>query len=237
MREKLRQMPKRDVNLLLILLAIIVFLVLYFLVYSKFNAKTEALEKEIDGLKPRLMDLQEKSRQIDTYNQSIKSDGADFNKMMLRYPNDVRPEDQIMYIVNLEESVGLTSDAISFGEKKSVLEFKGVKEDKDGNYQTVPLTGFQAPMTVSCKMGYQQMKDAVAFINKTNYSTVLDSLAISYDKSTGELGGVLAVSKYYISGMDNTYYETNVDGVNLGTANIFGTTGVVSPSPSPAPAK
>ena len=58
-------LSKRDINLLLILLAIVILVGAYLGIYSPLVSQTEAVEAEIAELKPRL-------EQLEGYNSNLK---------------------------------------------------------------------------------------------------------------------------------------------------------------------
>lgn len=218
---------KKDIKLLLILGGIVAFVVSYFVVFADFTDKTEALESEIAQLQPKLAELEMHLGKINEYKVSIEENSGSIKKTMPRFPNAVRPEDKIMYAVDLEKEVGLDISSVSFSDPVAVLAIKGILEDENDKekYSVKELEAYVSSMDISCEMGYQELKDAIKYIYATPNYTTLNSVNVSYDGSTGSLTGGMNIDKYYITGMDDTYKETYIPSMPLGIDNIFNTVG------------
>lgn len=214
----------KDKKLILIFGALALFLALYFAVYMPFTDKTEALEAEIAKKEPRLEQLETYQQNLALYEKSIKEDKAALEQLSVHYPNAVRPEDKIMYAVDLEKDVGLAISAVSFAEPALYAEFPGVRPQPDG-YETLSLAGWQSGMSLSCNLSYPELKNVIAYIYDTTYSTALDAVSVSYDSSTGNLTGTMNLSKFYVTGLDDTYRETDAGDIPLGQPNPFRTLG------------
>jgi hypothetical protein len=156
---------------------------------------------------------------------------------MAHYPSDVRPEDEIMYAVDLEDEVGLSISSAAFGDPELVMQLRGIMEADDGSYTVVPLSAYRSTMDCACTLNYQELKNAVDYINFTQDCTRLNNVSVSYDSETGELMGTISIDKYFITGLDDEYHETYVPPMSLGTDNIFGTitTSETGTAETPAP--
>lgn len=216
-------LSKRDINLLLILLAIVILVGAYLGIYSPLVSQTEAVEAEIAELKPRLEQLEGYNSNLKLYQEGIKKNKEEMARQLELYPNDVRSEDQILYATELEKKVGLAVSNISMSQPASVLEMQGVVTDEKGNSAIVPIAANRAVMNLETQLNYQELKNLVKYVNDTKLCTKLDVVSLSYDSSTGELIGNVAISKYFVSGLDSAYHAAKVPSVATGTSNIFGT--------------
>jgi hypothetical protein len=222
----------RDQKLILILLGIVIFIGVYLGVYSNYDKKAEALEQEMAALQPRLSELQAYRDKSEEYRRGIDEAKEIISAELGQYPNDVRSEDMLMYAVELENEVGLNVSSAAFTEAEYIMDLRSVREKADGSYETVAVSAYRSSMDVACSLTYPELKNTIEYINYTPYCTRLNSLAVSYDAETGELTGSVKIDKYFITGLDDTYYETYVPPMPLGTSNIFGT---ILPPPAAEP--
>ena len=224
---------KHDANLLLILLGVIIFVGGYFAVYNPTTGKTEAVETEISALQPTLTELRDHQAKLGTYEAGI----AEFRDViageMALYPSAVRPEDFIMYAIELEEKTGLDVTNIGFEEPVMLAQFDSIREE--GSQQIVtPLTAFEYGVTMNCSLSYEELKDLIKHIDDTALSTKLDTVSVSFDSENGGLVGSATVDKYYITSGSEPYVPTQVPDVSLGTEDIFATFTAVPAETVPA---
>ena len=99
------KLSKHDTNLLLVLVGLLVFLGAYLGIANRYNAKTEELQEEITALYPRLEELRTHSANLPVYEAGIDESIANVEAELARYPTDVRPEDLVMYAIELRDNV------------------------------------------------------------------------------------------------------------------------------------
>lgn len=223
---------KRDLKLILILLSILIFVIAYFAVYSSFNTKAEAVQAEIKTLQPSLAELENHYNNLGAYEQTIETDTRVIADELARYPNAVRSEDLIMYAVNLEDEVGLSVQTAAFSGPQPVMALKGMVDDGNGVVTAMPLMAYRNAMSISATLTYQQLKSMIDYVNYTKNTAKLNTVNVSFNAETGELLGTMILDRYFITGSDTTYHETEVPFTGLGTDNIFGTitTGTEAPA-------
>jgi hypothetical protein len=222
----------RDRKLILILVGILIFVLNYVFVYSRFNDMADTAAADNTALKPQLATLQGYYQNLSQYQSKITADQQIIQTQMALYPNDVRSEDGIMYTADIEQNLGVKIDSVSFAEPETVMQIRGITSGANGTYTQVPMTAFRRAITFNCSMSYEQLKKVVHYIYATQNYTKLNTVTVSYDSGTGNLSGNFIVDKYYITGGDTVYHQTQVPSMNLGTDNPFGTvssgTGTVS---------
>jgi hypothetical protein len=211
---------KRDAKLLLCLLGIGIFLLFYLAVYGNLNSQAEKVRADTAALMPELTELRGYNTNRETYQKGIDDAKALISELSVRYPNDVRAEDKIMFASALEQQVGLHISDASFSDPVLLLEFPTVQENGD-SHVTVPLSAYSSGMSISCTMTYPELKAAINYVYSQGYVQSLDSVSVSFDSATGELYGSMSILKYYITGADSTYHPTEVPDFPTGTNNIF----------------
>jgi len=220
-------LSKKDIKLLFILGGVLAFVLSYFVIFTSITEKTDTIESEIAQLEPRLKELQGHLDKLNAYKVGIEANRASIEKLMPRFPNAIRAEDKIMYAVNLEKEAGLDVSNVDFTDPVAVLELKGVLEDENDKdkYSVMDLKAFCSSMAISTTLDYEQLKKSIKYIYATPNYTTLNSVNVSYDSTTGRLTGGMNIDKYYITGVDDTYKETYVPDMPMGTDNIFNTVG------------
>lgn len=222
---------KRDANLLLILLGIILFVAGYFTVYNPYQKKTEALQAEIAALQPTLSELKGYEGNLDKYKAGIDELEGKIATETERYPTDVRPEDFVMYAIELEDKVGLDVTGIDFADPVLISQIDGIRRDGE-QYTVTPLTAYAYGMTANCSLSYEELKDLIKHIDDTALCTKLDSVSVSFDTENGGLTGSVVLDKYFITSGSEPYVPTQVPDVDLGTDDLFGTFTVTAEPPA-----
>lgn len=218
---------KKDAKYLFILLDLVILVVGYAVVYNHFNNKAEELRTETAGLQAQLTELRGYSSNLDQYKTGIQSDESTINQVLADFPTDVRYEDLIMYATDMRDKLGLQLTSLDFEPLTLLQEFDSLQDDGNGQYTQVTRSAYSIGMTVSCDLSYKQMKSMIDYIASSTGRTTLDTLNVSYNSTTGELTGSVALTKYFITSGNDPYVATMVPQIALGRSDLFGT---VSPS-------
>lgn len=223
------KLGKKEVNLLLILLGLVIIIAVYYAVFNPYVEKTEALQAETASMKTRLNELEVYYQNIPIYEASMEDCRQEVAQVLEHYPSDVRTEDLIMYAVKMEDEVGVTVNNAGFSGKAMVSSFTGL--DDEGAF--TPMTTWQTGMTVNGATTYQQLKDLLDLIYGTEDKTKVNNVTVSYNAETASLVGSLSMTKYYIAGMRDGYTPTEVPDLAVGNPNPFGT--IVAPAEDDIP--
>ncbi|MEG2001243.1 MAG: hypothetical protein RR053_07620 [Evtepia sp.] len=215
------KITKRDQNLLLVLAGLVIFFLGYLFVYNTLNTKTDALQSEIDTLRPTLEELHMHEEKLPEYKAVISDDQKLILEQQSRYPNHARPEDLIMYALELQAAVNADPANLSFSDPVPMMELSGLLVDGDALHFT-PLSANVSTMTINCQLNYTALKSLIDYLYASDQRTSLDSLSVSYDTETGSLSGAVTVNKFTLSGADDTYLPTAVPDVPLGNTELFG---------------
>ncbi|PKM72348.1 MAG: hypothetical protein CVU91_10135 [Firmicutes bacterium HGW-Firmicutes-16] len=229
------KISKHDQKLILVLLGIAVFLAAYFGICKSFNDRKADAEAQITQLEAEVEMLSAYSSSQAAYQDEINKIGDSIANELAAYPSDVRSEDLIMYVTELETEIGLSVNGISVASPEVVAKFtvpnKGV-----GSYQLVPVVAIKTALTIECNLNYTQLKSLIDYVNLNSYKAGISDVSVSYDSQTGGLSGSVTIDKYFISSADYTYTPTVTPSIVKGTNDPFGTfTKPVTTSPSPSP--
>lgn len=216
---------RRDQKLLMFAAALLIFVGGYTGVYTRYNAKAEAVDDQTAQLAPRLTLLQQYAANESTYRKKMEDDYAAMQAQLAQYPADVRPEDEILFAYDMERAIGLTVSGASLSEAAPFMMIESAKPSAadPAKHEPLRLVVYKGSMSYICTAGYEQIKRAVEYVYASPAKASLDSLSLSYDNETGKLNGTMAIDRYFITGWDDTYRETPVPYVPTGTPNIFRT--------------
>ncbi len=240
------KVSKKDINLSIILLGLIVIILSYFVGVKKLNDRTESLERENGTLRAEIQvldELQARQKQYIQDNQTMQETARVF---MGLYPAEIREEDQIMYASKLEDIVGCYFSYVATPKTTYLDIDKGTVENRLAT--VTDLTGAIAAhsttnpdnmldaggMLIGCTSSdnafgctYDQLKELVEYITRDPLLKSIDNITLSYDSSTGNLNGNMTINYYSMTGTGRSYEEPDTYVLGHGVDCIFGSLAVV----------
>ncbi len=115
------KVKKGEIQLLIAVIGILIAVATYFLVYTKYNEESDAIELQNTSLASKVATLQvldERKADYISATEKMKNYITSFEN---RYPADILPEDSIMMINTLEGMTRTTVASIAFGESSEVV--------------------------------------------------------------------------------------------------------------------
>ena len=238
------KVKKSEVNILIMLIGILLAVLSYFVVYSNFTEKKDALAAENATLQNEVDALQKLADNKQFYIDETNRMDNEIQDILSGFPGEVRAEDQVMYASGLETMFsntiwvnGLTIDdtqlvqvAAPAAEPAAPTDDAVVEDTGDGAVNdAVVATGglketvflYSSPFTLNYKITYRSFKDVVQLILGSDERMSIQNINLSYDAETGCLSGTLDATMYTVSGTDYIYKELDIPGVRMGTADIF----------------
>lgn len=216
------KVSKKELYLLLALAGVIIAICSWQFGFKKINEKTEALRVEADALELEVQKYSAVKDNIDIYQQGIKDATNKIADVIAKIPVDVLPEDAVMFSRELEKYTEHTySEGVVMGEKAVV--YTATSHPADATTIPISYTLNQNKVTLNHTSSYQGLKDIIDYVYGHKNRMALESFTVAYDEGTGELAGTTVVNFYSVIGTDKAYTEQNLNGVNTGTDNIFGT--------------
>ena len=93
----------------------------------------------------------------------------------------------------------------------------------DKNKAAAPVvTATVNTLSMSFMTDYKGLKNIAEYIRKYPDHTIIDSISVSADSTTGILAGNLVLKRFALSGINREYVEPSIEGIDIGTDNIFG---------------
>ena len=233
------KLKKSDVNILIMLLGILIPVAIYFFVYTSFTEKTAAMNADNETLQTEVDYLQDLADHKQQYIDDTAAMQIQIDEIKSRFPAEYKPEDDIMYIIGVENDYGAEIPTIAMG-TSSIIEVataaeetaeapaEGAEATDDAAGDTVDTTTpaislYQTPISVSMQSSYRSLKDIVTYINTDTDRKSIDSLSVVFDTETGLLASTMAFNAYSLTGTEKEYAAPQVSGVFYGTSDIFNT--------------
>ena len=215
----MRNLSKRDINLLLIVIGLAIILLTYFLVFTNLSSQVETLNADTEQMRPRLTQLQDYAAAIPLFEEGILEASARIDEERLSYPEQVRTEDLIMYAVMLEEEMGVRISSASFNPPTLISEFYA--PNAEGTL--VRYQAYITSMAINSAFGYDPLKDAINRIYATADKTLLDDITLTFDGESGGLAGNMTISKIFVTDGSYVYSPTQIPAGPFGNTNPFAT--------------
>ena len=233
------KLKKSDVNILIMLLGILIPVAIYFFVYTSFTEKTAAMNADNETLQTEVDYLHDLADHTQQYIDDTAAMQIQIDEIKSRFPAEYKPEDDIMYIIGVENDYGAEIPTIAMGtssmievaaaaEETAEAPAEGAEATDDAAGDTVDTTTpaislYQTPISVSMQSSYRSLKDIVTYINTDTDRKSIDSLSVVFDTETGLLASTMAFNAYSLTGTEKEYAAPQVSGVFYGTSDIFNT--------------
>lgn len=233
------KLKKSDVNILIMLVGILIPVAIYFFVYTSFTEKTAAMNADNETLQTEVDYLQDLADHKQQYIDDTAAMQIQIDEIKSRFPAEYKPEDDIMYIIGVENDYGAEIPTIAMGtssmievaataEETAEAPAEGAEATDDAAGDTVDTTTpaislYQTPISVSMQSSYRSLKDIVTYINTDTDRKSIDSLSVVFDTETGLLASTMAFNAYSLTGTEKEYAAPQVNGVFYGTSDIFNT--------------
>lgn len=203
---------KSHLPLILAVLVLIATLYVYFMVYLP---GAEAYQMSMVNLSNQVGMIQQnivKDAQFADVQNAIPKELDNISKsrrqLYARFPKEMREEDQILYMIELEELLG-SDILISFVEPETIRLLG------DGS----ALMGMT--FTVDYETSYDEFKDIVSKIASDEKISSVRYASMTYDEESGKVSGSITITRYLINDTEREYHEPQLPQQDKGKSNIF----------------
>lgn len=210
----------KEKNLLFLVISIAAVCSAHFGAYAYFDAKTVANNAEIETSTTRLEALNTYVLKVPEYEKSIEDNQKLIESILDLYPQEVRTEEIIEYVLLAEDEIEMDITGVNFAELLLVHQDRIVTQD-NGENKLSTIAAFRNSFTLESELTYEQFKDFVDFVYDTEEMTVVDNIAISFDSETGGLLSSSTLSKFFITDENYEYEPTDFPDVRIGQTDFF----------------
>ncbi len=234
------KITRHDVKLLLALGGILVFVALYYFVYTPMIEDTEDLSREYNLKKAELSLLQDYYEDLDENNANAILAQENIQTIVDSYPRYVEDEDFLLYLIEWQDKNDLNFISYGFGDGEIFAEIPVYLErDVDGVVGPVltNLQGGKVSMNLSGSFSYTQLKNAINTVSFDEDRTVIDNISISYAGTGDLLNSTITLSKFYLNWEGAEYIPPELPDVSIGNDNLFIDENAVNAETETAPAQ
>lgn len=116
------KVKKSEIQLLIAVIGVLIVVCTYFLVYSSFNEKSDALEAQNVTLSSQVATLEALDQRKADYIEATGKMQSYITNFENRFPADILPEDSIMMVKTLEDYTRTEVANIAFGSEAILLQ-------------------------------------------------------------------------------------------------------------------
>lgn len=235
------KITKREKNMIVILVGILLVMASYYLGYRTFKSRTDILKQQNQILESQIQTLEGISAEKDAYVAKTEEMQTSMNAIIQKFPSNMISEDIILYMRNLEQKTdsyvhNITTPAkqyvnITATEETDVLssmedvtgairEYGFVNDGKVPDTRSMQLA--QVESAVNCSITYKGLKDIVTDITENDNRKSIDNISLVFNENTGDLAGSMTVIYYTLSGTGREYLQPTITGTSHGIECIFG---------------
>lgn len=214
-----KKLSLRDVNMILVVVALLILVATYFLVFTNFRDKNAALDAQLTERKAHLTELQGYYNNLKTYEQGTANGKRNISQNLSKLPLDIKSEDFLVYIMDSVNEVNGTVSTVNFRDSVQVSNFNTVVNEKQ-----MPVTGYQVTAGFTGTMNYAQLKNYLDYVyDQSDNVTFINNFTLTTDQSARTLNVSFDLSKYYIDYEGGQYIPVPVPDVAIGVDDPFHT--------------
>lgn len=214
------KISKRDLSIVMIIVGIAAAFAVYQFYFSntmderaEIIKKTETLQKEYDSL------MAVADQQM-TMEGETRLNEEKLATLVSEFPASYKYEDGIMYLYDLEHNESLDVTFSSY----TILETT-ITDAYSGNVSGVPKVYAFGNSTITASylcQTYAGMKTFVNGIYNDEYPKSIESIAMTFDSTTGNISGSIIVNMYSLTDGSNAYVAPIIPTVDMKVDCIFG---------------
>lgn len=220
----MKNVTKQQVFSVVLLIGVVVCLLIYMLVFTKYNDATAALKTSNAALKTEVDSMKEYYDNMEVYRTKVKEMVADIEERTEDYPGDAKEEDVIMMARDMSAVALMNFDKINVESPKVLLNIpeetvKGA--NIEGLDQSIDFVERKA--TYSNQTTYGNLKSAVEKVYDSPYRIGISSIAYRKESETNNfVQGTIDVCFYSINGMGKEYTAPEMPVYFGGATDLFG---------------
>ena len=223
------KVKKSEIQLLIAVIGVLIAVCTYFLVYSKFNEKSDALEAQNVTLSSQVATLEILDQRKADYIEATEKMQSYITNFENRFPADILPEDSIMMVKTLEDYTRTEVANIAFGSEAEVV-YTPAADAATTATSPVSTDGtayadthmYEVPLSISISCTYDDFKGLVRYIYNQQERESIQGVSISYNETDGMLTGNMTMNTYYLLGTDKVYSSPYIPDMQMGVDTIFG---------------
>lgn len=215
-------MNRKDVQLLILVMGILVAVLSWQFVYNPNQDKAEQISAENDSLRATVAELEEMLGKKEQYIADTASMKQECNDIISRFEPGFEVEDEMLYLYNMENVADnqVVVPSIGFGQSAEIP-YTGVTTVDEYELADDGMQLYTTQDSISFVTTYSGLKNVVRYIYDIPGRKSISSVSLSAG-TDGYLSGSMSLDFYCLTGTDRAYIPADIPGVRLGRDNIFG---------------
>lgn len=234
------KVSKRDISLLIMLVGILLLVLAYFMVFTPYQEKVEAVRTENESLKIQAEALESLNARRALFMEESATIQEEIQEKIYRFPVDMKEEDMILYMRDIEDNTPTYVSAISMppfmgielapqtepDQLASVPDIAGILANyrfvNDGKIPDVysMLLSYSSNQTTYTTT-YSGFKSVMRGLSADDDRKSVEQVNMSYDDGTGNLQVSMTLNHFILSGSGKTYTAPTTISSH-GLSSIFG---------------
>lgn len=216
------KIKSKDIKMLLLAVGFVAAILSHVLVHQPCEDRILILEGEVETLSVERDRLKEIELIKDVLLLETEESQIIVENELMKYPEDILPETFTMYADNLRHDLAIEIDGVNIS-VPSLLSRMDIIRLIDDDDQEIPIASYLTTLSFGMTFSYAQLKSFIEYVRSDEYRTVLNTVNISYDASTGQLSGNAIIYKYFIVTPSYVFEPAEIPLVATGNNNPFGT--------------
>ncbi len=241
----MKKIKGKHIKFIISLISVGVFVYSYFVIYNSYVDRTSDAYQEVESIKVKMLEREKNLAQEEEIQVALEEVNTQKNEILDSYPVYIAKEDNFMFTERLLDNLHISISSLNISDNKefyktilpavsSNLDKENteastdiVDEDKSAEVsEIITMNGIVNTISMNFLTSYKGFKELSEYIKNYPEPTVIDNVSVSYDSSTGALAGNLTIKRFALTGTGKEYKSIHIDGINIGTDNLFGTNGV-----------
>lgn len=193
-----------------ILIGVAALLISYFLVFTKYNEKNDALSSEVDSLNEEYSELKKKAKYVPEKKEATEENNLLEELIYSEFDGGLSYQAEIMDTYNLKNDKKVSIPGLTLSQPASAYTFKNGYESNAMSY-SFTTTGT-----------YNDMKEVLKYFDSyEGKRKVPTSVTFSYNDVEQTVTLSLNVTEYSVEGEEREQLPVNVSAYDKGVKNVF----------------
>ncbi|MBR1862310.1 MAG: hypothetical protein IJ796_10730 [Lachnospiraceae bacterium] len=208
---------------ILLILAVALFLVVYFVPLKNTNDEIDSLERSNTSLRSEISELQVYHDNRAQYEADTETLKKEIVNVIESYPSGYRTEDYILEGIAMENA----SDFMQYSAIR-INDPEILQTISEESMQNAEIEGYtnavefkKQTVDYSNELTYGSLKQALEEAFASGYRANIESVTYTKDEAGVILNGVTTLGYYYVSGNGREYVPPVIEKYEAGTDNIF----------------
>lgn len=233
---KNKKITAKQIKLIINVISLTIFIVSYFYVYETYVDKTDAVNSEMLNRKAEITNREKMLAEEENVREQIEEVSLQKQAIIDSFPVYIGDEDNFMFVDQMESALNVKTASINSADPEVVFEtilpiVQGESDKEAANSQTMKDGNEEKPsvmiatantLSMSFVTNYRGFKNMADYISNYPDHTIIESVAVSSDNTTGLLTGNLILRRFALSGTGKEYEVPSIEGIDIGIDNIFG---------------